>query len=105
MNRKLIRPDLHELNQQPHMPSSPKYRTRKPASPESTNAEANYFQKQMDHKTRMVIVLKDGEVIHGTIEWYDRNSIKVHRPSDPNLFLMKDCVKYIYKENEEKGED
>ena len=35
--------------------------------------------KQMDNKTSMVIVLKDGEEIRGVIEWYDSHALKVHR--------------------------
>jgi hypothetical protein len=53
----------------------------------------------------MVIVLKDGEEIRGTIEWYDKHALKVHRPSDPNILLLKDTIKYMYKENEDKDQD
>jgi sRNA-binding regulator protein Hfq len=56
----------------------------------------------MANHTRMVIVLKDGGELRGTIEWYDRAAIKVHRPDAPNILLMKDCVKYMYKEDEER---
>ena len=53
----------------------------------------------------MVILLKDGEEIRGVIEWYDRSSLKVHRDDAPNILLMKDTVKYMYKENEDKESD
>jgi host factor-I protein len=102
--RKLIRPDLTEIKEQ--MPVSTKpYRGRKPVPPEQTHAESFYFSKQMTNKTKMVIVLKDGEQIHGVIEWYDKHALKVHRPSEPNILLMKDTVKYMYKENEDKELD
>ena len=52
---------------------------KKPAPPEQTNAENFYYQKQMQSRTPMVIVLRDGEEVHGIIEWYDRNCIKVNR--------------------------
>ena len=81
------------------------YRARKPVPPEQTNAENYYYQKQMTNKTRMVILLKDGEEIRGTIEWYDKHAIKVHRPTEPNILLLKDNIKYMYKENEDKGSD
>jgi hypothetical protein len=36
----------------------------------------------MTNKTKMVIVLKDGEQIRGVIEWYDKHALKVTvRPS------------------------
>jgi len=103
MNRKLIRPDLSELKDQ--MTSRTAVRVRKPVPPEQTNAESFYYLKQMTNKTRMVIVLKDGEQIRGVIEWYDRHALKVHRSAEPNILLLKDNVKYMYKENEDKDED
>lgn len=103
MNRKLIRPDLTEIKD--HLVTPKAYRLRRPPSPEQTNAESNYYAKQMANKTRMVIVLKDGEEIRGTIEWYDRHALKVHRADKPNIMLLKDNVKYMYKENEDKDRD
>ena len=102
MNRKLIRPDLTEVKEQLHTAAKP-YRVRKPVPPEQTSAESFYYKKQMDNKTRMVLVLKDGEEIRGTIEWYDRTALKVNRDSEPNILLMKDNIKYMYKESEETG--
>ena len=102
MTRKLIRPDLSDIKEQ--LPSKG-YRARKPTPPEQTSAEAFYYKKQMDNRTKMVIILKDGEEIRGTIEWYDRSAIKVNRDSEPNILLMKDTIKYMYKENEDKGLD
>jgi hypothetical protein len=104
MNRKLIRPDLTEMKEHRHAApiTTPKYyRQRRGVPPDQTNAEGNYYVKQMANKTRMVIVLKDGEELRGTIEWYDKVALKVHRPDAPNILLMKDCVKYMYKENDE----
>jgi sRNA-binding regulator protein Hfq len=101
--RKLIRPDLTEIKEQ--MPSKLYRTTRKPVPPELTSAETFYYRKQMDNRTRMVILLKDGEEIRGTIEWYDRSSIKINREDAPNILLMKDTVKYMYKENEDKESD
>ncbi|HUR38548.1 MAG TPA: hypothetical protein VM222_03605 [Planctomycetota bacterium] len=103
MNRKLIRPDLSDIKEQ--LPSSKAYRVRKPVPPEQTSAEAFYYKKQMDNRTKMVIVLKDGEEVRGVIEWYDRHALKVHRANEPNILLLKDVIKYMYKENEDKDRD
>ncbi len=100
MNRKLIRPDLKEFKDQIPQPGK-SYRQRKPIPPEQTNAESFYYLKQMTAKSRMVIVLVDGEEIRGTLEWYDKAAIKVHRTGAPNLLIIKDRIKYMYKENEE----
>ena len=74
---------------------------RKAAPPEQTNAENFYFQKQMQSKTPMVIVLRDGEEVHGVIEWYDKACIKVIRDDGrPNLMIYKPSIKYMFKEEE-----
>ncbi|MGA2100253.1 MAG: RNA chaperone Hfq [Candidatus Sulfotelmatobacter sp.] len=74
---------------------------KKPAPPEQTNAENFYYQKQMQSRTPMVIVLRDGEEVRGIIEWYDRNCIKVNRENgDPNLMIYKPAIKYMFKEGE-----
>ena len=105
MNRKLIRPDLREINKE-HSQAAPRaFRGRKPVPPEQTNAESFYYLKQMTNKTRMVIILRDGEEVRGVIEWYDKHALKVHRTDEPNILLLKDVIKYMYKENEDKGSD
>lgn len=99
MNRKLIRPSLSEIQDQ--MGQRPQ--RRKPAPPDQTNAESFYYIKQMQARTPMVVVLDTGEIIRGVIEWYDRNCIKVHRAGEPNLLIMKNAVRYMYKQADAKG--
>jgi sRNA-binding regulator protein Hfq len=53
----------------------------------------------------MVLVLQDGETVKGTIDWYDRNSIKLNRGGEPDLLVLKHYIKYMYKENEDKEND
>jgi len=100
VNRKLIRPTLSNLREQP--PSKYVESQRKRVPPEGTNAEQYYYLKQMSSKTPMVVTLLDGEEIFGMIEWYDKNCIKVNRETKPNLLIPKHVIKYIYKENEVK---
>ncbi|HYM00284.1 MAG TPA: hypothetical protein VEZ90_15125, partial [Blastocatellia bacterium] len=113
MNRKLIRPTLAEVrerNEREGARRSPGGGSggdpnRKRVPPEQTNAESFYYKKQMDNKTPMVLVLQDGEQLHGTIEWYDRGCIKLHRTEGPNLLVLKHNVKYIYKDEREGEEE
>jgi sRNA-binding regulator protein Hfq len=65
--------------------------------PVETNAEIFYYKKQIDAHTPMVIVLTDGEEIKGTIEWYDRQALKINRRNAPNILLLKHNIKYMYK--------
>ena len=112
-NRKLIRPSLNRTDHNHGAAPAAEHRPerserndrhagggRKTAPPEQTNAENFYYQKQMQAKTPMVIVLGDGEEIRGMIEWYDKRCIKVNRNSQTNLLIYKPAIKYMYKEGE-----
>src|SRR5215216_4642747 len=106
VNRKLIRPTLAEVRERnereaQHRRNAPATDpNRKRVPPEQTHAESFYYKKQMDNKTPMVIVLQDGEELRGSIEWYDRGCIKLHRTEGPNLLVLKHNVKYMYKSDE-----
>lgn len=101
--RKLIRPNLAEIKERVPQGAANAAARRKAAPPETTSAEAFYYLKQMNSKTSMVVVLTDGEELHGVIEWYDKNAIKVNRAGAPNLLVMKPAVKYMYKAEELSG--
>jgi sRNA-binding regulator protein Hfq len=76
--------------------------SRKMPPPAETNAETFYYKKQIDARTKMVIVLTDGEEIVGTIEWYDLDALKINRADAPNILLPKHNIKYMYKAEAEK---
>ncbi len=115
-NRKLIRPILNRADHAQnnhghnHAPAERRDRDRerdrsaapakKAAPSEQTNAENYYYQKQMQSKTPMVIVLRDGEEVHGYIEWYDKHCIKLNRNGAANLMIYKPAIKYMFKEGE-----
>lgn len=109
-NRKLIRPALNrndhprqeapERRQRSDRPSSSVNGAKKTPPPEQTHAENFYYQKQMQTKTPMVLVLHDGEEVHGVIEWYDKYCLKVNRNGATNLLIYKPSIKYMYKESE-----
>jgi len=52
----------------------PRSNKKKPHSNDQTNAENFYYVKQMQNKTPMVVVLQDGEILKGVIEWYDKTA-------------------------------
>jgi host factor-I protein len=104
VNRKLIRPSLTEIKEQmTARPARNSNNNKKPAPPESTNAENFYYVKQMQARTPMVVVLHDGEEVRGVIEWYDKNCIKVNRVDEPNLLIYKPNIKYLYKQAEARS--
>jgi host factor-I protein len=111
VNRKLFRPTLTEVKEpfpvrpsQPGPQASGASQRKKPAPPEQTYAENFYFVKQMQSRTPVSVVLSDGEVLHGTVEWYDRDCIKLTRYGSPNLLVYKHCIKYLYKDGEDAAQ-
>lgn len=91
-NRKLIRPSLTDIKDKMTGRA-----VKKSVPPDQTNAENFYYVKQMQSKTPMVIVMKDGEELHGVIEWYDKCCLKFNREGAPNLLVYKPNIKYMYK--------
>ena len=117
-NRKLIRPALNRNDHPRHdgdhrerngrndrhdRAERPANGGKKAPPPEQTHAENFYYQKQMQAHTPMVLVLHDGEEIHGVIEWYDKYCLKVNRTGASNLLIYKPSIKYMYKESEGTG--
>jgi sRNA-binding regulator protein Hfq len=113
-NRKLIRPSLSRDQARTNEAATerrertlrapertPGVAAKKIAPAEQTHAENFYYQKQMQSKTPMVVVTRDGEELHGIIEWYDKNCIKLNRASNQsNLLIYKASIRYMFKEGE-----
>lgn len=87
----------------PHQSGEQSEARKKNPPPGETNAEIYYYKKQIDSRTLMVIVLQDGEEIEGTLEWYDREALKVNRTGAPNVLLLKHNIKYMYKAEDRAG--
>ena len=107
VNRKLIRPSLTDVKEQmTARPSAgPSVQPRKkPTPPEQTFAENFYYVKQMQSRLPVAVVLTDGEVLKGTVEWYDKDCIKLTRTGSPNLLIYKHSIKYLYKDGEEAAQ-
>ncbi|MGZ4821595.1 MAG: Hfq-like protein [Terriglobales bacterium] len=108
-NRKLIRPTLSrnenrsdgDRRDRPERPERISGGKKIPPA-EQTHAENFYYQKQMQSKTPMVIVLQDGDSMHGVIEWYDKSCIKIVRNGQPNVLIYKAAIKYMFKASEDR---
>jgi sRNA-binding regulator protein Hfq len=101
--RKLVRPPLSAQMQASRYPAlhsgtapiRPAHH-RWDAAAKSSHAEEYYFQKQIQGRTLMTFVLEDGEQLDGTIEWYDRNAIKI-RQGKVRTLIYKAGIKYLHK--------
>jgi sRNA-binding regulator protein Hfq len=107
VNRRMFRPGFSDVKE-PLPPRNNSHAnhnagpapSKKPAPPEITHAENFYWIKQMQSRTPMVVVLENGEALHGIVEWYDRDCIKLTRQGSPNLMIFKRTIKYVHKDGE-----
>jgi sRNA-binding regulator protein Hfq len=106
VNRRMFRPGFSDVKEPlPPRNAHPNHNggpapSKKPAPPEITHAENFYWIKQMQSRTPMAVVLEDGETLHGVVEWYDHDCIKLTRQGSPNLMIFKRTIKYVYKEGD-----
>jgi sRNA-binding regulator protein Hfq len=70
-----------------------------PNAPESSHAEAFYFQKQIQQQTEMTVILDDGEELQGIIQWYDKTTLKL-LVGRTRVLIYKACIKYLFKSSE-----
>ena len=66
-------------------------------APEHTHEEVRYIKHLIDSKTPVRVLLVDGEVAEGTIEYYDASFIRLTRSGEANLFIFKHDIKYLYE--------
>ena len=70
-------------------------RKGKTPPPDETSEEAAYLRSLGEQQKPVAIKLTDGEVVHGWIEYYDRNMVRLTRETGPNLFIFKHEIMYI----------
>jgi host factor-I protein len=109
VNRRMFRPSFADAKEPPVQRAPQQHNgpvpSKKPAPPELTHAENFYWVKQMQSRTPMTVVLESGETLHGIIEWYDRDCIKLTREGAPNLMVFKRHIRYVHKDEEDSSSD
>jgi host factor-I protein len=72
----------------------------KTKAPEQTFEEVKYLRQLIADQVPVRIRLSSNEEVAGVIEFFDTNFIRVTREGEPNLFLFKHDIKYLYEEPE-----
>jgi host factor-I protein len=75
--------------------AAPANRKPKAVPPDSTNQEVAYLKSLTEKQQPVAIKLVDGETVHGWIEYYDRNMLRLTRDGQPNLFIFKHQIAYV----------
>ncbi|HEY2842182.1 MAG TPA: RNA chaperone Hfq [Bryobacteraceae bacterium] len=71
--------------------------TSKTKAPEQTFEESRYLRHLSENHIPVRVRLTDNSEVAGTIEFYDVSFIRLTRDGEPNLFLYKHDIKYLYE--------
>lgn len=66
-------------------------------APEITFEEIKYLKRLIENQTPVHVKLSNDEVVTGVIEYYDASFIRLTRQGEPNLFIYKHDIKYLYE--------
>lgn len=64
---------------------------------EQTFEEIRYLRHLIDNGVTVCVKLIEGEEFTGIIEYYDFNFIRLTRTGEPNLFIFKHDIMYLYE--------
>lgn len=71
--------------------------TAKRKAPEQTLEEVNYLRRLAETQTPVRVRMRDNQEVAGVVEFFDANLIRLTREGEPNLFLYKHDIKYLYE--------
>jgi host factor-I protein len=66
-------------------------------APDHTHQEVEYLQRLVEERIPVRVRLSDNQEVDGLIEFYDATFIRLTREGEPNLFLYKQDMKYLYE--------
>lgn len=69
----------------------------KTKAPEQTFQEGKYLRLLVDGRRRIRLKLVDNEEIEGILEFYDESFLRLTRDGEPNLFVYKHDIKYLWE--------
>jgi host factor-I protein len=71
----------------------------KTKAPEGTLEEVKYLRRLIDEGIPVRVKLSNNEEVSGLIEFFDQSFIRITRHGEPNLFLYKHDIKYLYEKD------
>ena len=72
----------------------------KTKAPEQTFEEAKFLRQLIEQRSPVRVKLSNNEEVAGQIEFFDQSFIRLTRDGEPNLFIYKHDIKYIYETGE-----
>ena len=69
----------------------------KTKAPEKTFEEARYLRQLAEKRIPVRVRLADNSELEGIVEFFDLTFIRLTRNGEPNLFVFKHDIKYLYE--------
>jgi host factor-I protein len=69
----------------------------KTKAPEQTLEESRYLRRLVDSRATVRLRLLSNEEIEGVVEFFDESFLRLTRQGEPNLFIYKHDVKYLWE--------
>jgi host factor-I protein len=69
----------------------------KTKAPEQTFEELKYLRRLVDSRAPVRLRLTSDEEVTGIIEFYDESFLRLTRDGEPNLFVYKHDIKYLWE--------
>ena len=66
-------------------------------APDQTFEEVKYLRHLIEDRIPVRVRLSDNREVDGVVEFYDATFIRITRTGEPNLFLFKHDIKYLYE--------
>ena len=67
-------------------------------APETTFEETKYLKYLIENEIPVHVKLSNDEEVSGVVEYYDARVIRLTRKGEPNLFIFKHDIKYLFEE-------
>ena len=71
--------------------------SRRTPPPERTGLESVFLESRKRSGLPLVFSLTSGQTIHGVVEDFDRDLIRIRLPDGPGLMLRKTDIRYLYE--------
>ncbi|MBC8167662.1 MAG: RNA chaperone Hfq [Bryobacteraceae bacterium] len=69
----------------------------KTKAPEQTLEEIKFLKKLVEKRAKVRLRLTSDEEIDGMVEFYDESFLRLTRDGEPNLFVFKHDIKYLWE--------
>ena len=69
----------------------------KKKAPETTLREVEYWKDLVARQQAVRVRLLDNQEHTGTVEYFDLDMVRITRSGQPNLFLFKHDIKYVFE--------